>query len=87
MGQSRKHSLIESCANVASGVVIAFGISQIAHWLEPQIRTYIWSGFEWKISVGSNIIMTIVLTIVSILRGYAWRRHFNRRTTNETTKK
>lgn len=87
MSQSKRHSMIESCANVTSGVIIAFGISQLAHWFEPQIKAYIWSGFEWKISVGSNIIMTVILTIVSILRGYAWRRHFNRRTINETTKK
>jgi len=63
--------------NVASGMVIAFVISQIAHWFEPQIQKYIWRGFEWKISTGSNVIMTILLTVVSILRGYAWRRHFN----------
>lgn len=77
--QSKRHSLIESCANVTSGIVIAFGISQLAHWFEPQIKAYIWSGFEWHISAGSNAVMTLVLTIISVLRGYAWRRHFNRR--------
>lgn len=85
--QSKRHSIIESCANVMSGILIAFTISQLAHWFEPQIKAHIWKGFEWHISVGSNIIMTITLTIVSIFRGYAWRRHFNRRTINETIKK
>lgn len=75
--QSRKSSLIESCMNVISGFLIASGISQLAHWFEPQIKAYIWNGFKWDISIGSNIIMTILLTIVSIVRGYAWRRHFN----------
>lgn len=87
MAQSKRHSIIESCANVFSGMIIAFAISQLAHWFEPQIKAYVWSGFEWKTSVGSNAIMTTVLTIVSILRGYVWRRHFNGRTINETTKK
>lgn len=82
-GQTKKHSIIESCANVLSGILISFGLSQIAHWFEPQIQAYIWSGFEWKISVGSNVIMTVVLTVVSIIRGYVWRRHFNRRASHE----
>jgi len=85
--QSKRHSLIESCANVFSGMLIAFAISQLAHWFEPEIKAYIWSGFEWKISAGSNAAITVILTIVSILRGYAWRRHFNGRTFDETNKK
>lgn len=75
--QSRRHSLLESCMNVFSGMLIAFLISQAAHEFEQQIQTYIWSGFEWKITAGSNIIMTVILTVISISRGYAWRRHFN----------
>lgn len=77
--QTRKHSFIESTTNVASGIVIAFAISQLAHWFEPQIQRYIWSGFVWQVSAGSNAIMTLILTLVSIIRGYAWRRHFNRK--------
>ena len=77
--QSKRHSIIESCSNVFSGMVIAFTISQLAHWFEPQIQKYIWSGFEWHISISSNILMTLILTVVSILRGYAWRRYFNRK--------
>ena len=76
--QSRRHSILESSINVVSGLLIAFTISQLAYWCEPEIQRYVWKGFEWHISVGSNIIMTIILTIVSIIRGYAWRRHFNK---------
>ena len=75
--QSRRHSFLESCVNVASGMFIAFVISQIAHIFQHEIQKYIWSGFEWNISVGSNIVMTVILTVVSVVRGYAWRRHFN----------
>ncbi len=75
---------MESMTNVMSGMLIAFMISQMAHWFEPQIKQYVWSGFEWKISAGSNLIMTSVFTIVSIVRGYAWRRHFNAKVKCET---
>lgn len=65
--------------NVASGMIIAFTLSQLAHIFEPEIQQYIWSGFEWKISAGSNVIMTVIFTVVSVCRGYAWRRHFNKK--------
>lgn len=83
MSQSKRHSIIESCTNVASGVVIAFTLSQLAHWFEPEIKRYVWSGFEWHISPGSNAIMTVILTVVSILRGYTWRRYFNKKANEE----
>ena len=75
--QTKRHSIIESCTNVVSGMAVAFIISQLAHWFEPQIQRYIWKGFEWHISVRSNLIMTTIMTVLSVLRGYAWRRHFN----------
>lgn len=76
-GQSRKHSIIESISNVASGMIIAFGISQLAHYYQEQIQLYIWSGFIWNLSAGSNAIMTTILTVISVIRGYFWRRAFN----------
>ncbi len=75
--QTRRHSLLESLVNVFSGMLIAFTISQLAHLFESDIQKYLWKGFEWKISVGSNAIMTTIFTLVSIIRGYMWRRHFN----------
>lgn len=81
--QSRKHSFIESCLNVASGMVIAFVISQLAHVFEAEIQKYIWTGFTWNVSAGSNAVMTVILTVVSISRGYAWRRHFNKKVLEE----
>lgn len=77
--QSKRHSFLESLANVFSGMIIAFIICQLAHMFEPQIQRYIWAGFEWKLSVGTNLVMTSVLTVVSVIRSYFWRRHFNRR--------
>ncbi len=86
--QTKLHSFIETSVNIISGMFIAFMISQIAHAYESEIQTYIWAGFEWKVGAGSNAVMTIVLTIVSMGRGYSWRRYFNNiRSSNETTKK
>jgi hypothetical protein len=77
MGQSMRHSMTETCCNVFSGMIIGFSISQTAHYLQCYIQLYIWSGFIWQLSWTSNIIMTIILTIASLIRGYAWRRVFN----------
>lgn len=84
--QSKISSLIEQCFNVMSGMLIAFTISQIAHIYEPEIQEYIWEDFVWNLSAGSNAIMTTVLTVVSVIRGYTWRRIFNRRLKYETSK-
>jgi hypothetical protein len=81
--QSRRHSLIEAAVNVVTGMIIAFVISQLAHVYEKEIQIYIWSGFTWSISPGSNLVMTIILTVISVARGYAWRRHFNKRLIKE----
>lgn len=83
--QSKRHSIIEAASNVFSGMVIAFVISQLAHVFAPEIRQYVWEGFEWKVSAGSNVIMTVILTVISIVRGYLWRRHFNKRHLNEVS--
>ena len=88
--QTRTSSLIEASANVVSGMVIAFLISQLAAHFEPEIQRYIWKGFEWKVSASSNMFMTILLTAVSMWRGYSWRRYFNKqimRSYNEAAKK
>lgn len=75
--QTKRQSLIETILNVFSGMVIGFSISQLAHVLAPYIQQYIWSGFVWKLSAGSNAVMTVVLTAVSVMRSYCWRRYFN----------
>lgn len=75
--QTRKQSMIESLLNTLSGMILGFIISQLAHVFAPWIQRHIYSGFVWNLSIESNIIMTIILTLVSICRGYAWRRYFN----------
>ena len=77
MSQSKRHSLLEAFANVFSGMFIGFSISQLATVYQHEIQIYIWSGFTWQLTATSNVLMTTVLTFVSLVRGYIWRRVFN----------
>jgi len=68
MNQSRLGSFIESCINVAIG----FGINFAANLLIlPMI------GFN--ISVGQNLFIGVLYTIISVVRSYVIRRWFNAR--------
>ena len=78
LGQTKFMTMVEAVANVGSGMVLAFTISQIASHYQEFIREYIWSSFIWTLGFEANVIMTIILTVVSVLRGYVWRRLFNK---------
>lgn len=75
--QTRKQSLIEAVVNIGTGMVIAFSISQLASYIP---------GFNWNVGFEANIVMTVVLTLISVLRSYLWRRFFNGRHSNERNK-
>lgn len=67
MSQSRKHSLMESLLNTAS----AFVISWLTMWfIVPLI---------WPIDTGAerSFWITVMYTVMSIIRNYFWRRYFN----------
>ncbi len=66
--QTKKQSFIESLANVTVGFLITI-IS--LHIIFPLL------GIENH--SGKNIIITIYLTVLSILRNYVLRRYFNRK--------
>ena len=69
MTQKRTTSLLESCLNVGSGFVISLIVWECV--IEPL----------WNIekSLAENIGITGVFTVISIARGFLWRRLFNRR--------
>ncbi len=77
-GQAKRHSIIEAFLNVFTGMLIGFTLSHLAHIYQDVIRMYIWSGFVWNLTVGSNVLVTTVLTIASLIRSYIWRRIFNK---------
>jgi len=67
--QSRRVSLIESCLNVGSGFVVALTVWEVV--IEPV--------FGIDKDFRENLCITAIFTVVSIVRGYLWRRLFNRR--------
>lgn len=83
INQSRANSFIEAVLNVFSGMVIAWSISMLFAVFESEIQMYIWSGFSWQVGAASNVIVTVVLTVVSVCRGFLWRRYFNKRLTEK----
>lgn len=66
MSQSRKHSAIESIANVAVGYTVAL-LSQLA----------IFPIFEIYVPLSSNLAIGAWFTIISLIRSYVLRRWFN----------
>lgn len=65
--QSRKHSAIESVANVAVGYCVALAAQAV-----------IFPMFGLHASAGQNAAIGGLFTIVSLVRSYALRRLFNR---------
>lgn len=66
MNQTRMGSLIEACINVLIGYVINFCANLL---IMPLI------GFQ--ISLGQNLFIGLLYTIISVARSYAIRRWFN----------
>lgn len=73
--QSRLHSLIEAWLNTLSGFAVA---------LVLQLLVNHWYGLGLKVSESLHI--TLIFTVVSVVRSYAWRRYFNRRLHREYQK-
>ncbi len=69
--QTKKQSFIESLLNVTVGFLITI-IS--LHLIFPLL------GMENH--SGKNILITLYLTVLSILRNYILRRYFNKKTTS-----
>src|SRR5438105_5064127 len=65
-GQSRRHSLLESSLNTASGFLLSFLATFVVYPLVG-IRT----------SAVQNLWTVIAFTVISVLRSYVWRRVFN----------
>ena len=66
MTQTRKHSAIETVAGVAIGFVVSLAAAVIVFPL-----------FGHAFTLGQNVGITIIFTVLSIARGYVVRRWFN----------
>ena len=66
MLQTKRQSLIETLTNVAIGYLISF----IANMLVLPL-------FGYNINLTDGVLISIIFTIISIVRGYVVRRWFN----------
>lgn len=65
--QSKRNSFIESAVQTFIGLAVSFLIQLIIYPL-----------LSIPVSIGQNVIITLVFTVVSIIRGYLVRRLFNK---------
>lgn len=68
MSQTRIGSLTEATLNTASGFVISLVASY-----------FIYPRFGFHPTWGQITSLTIIFTVISVARSYAWRRLFNKR--------
>jgi hypothetical protein len=66
--QPKAHSVMETCCNVGSGFIVSLIYWQL--FVVPQVEGQELTG--WL-----NISITLQFTVISIVRGYVWRRYFN----------
>jgi len=67
--QSKYQSIIEQILNMGSGFIIS-----VLVW-ELVIKNLIHEGV---LTLDSSIMITVIFTTVSFIRGYLWRRFFNK---------
>lgn len=72
--QNKRLSLIESLTNTFTGLLVSFIIQLI-----------IYPAMNIPVRLEQNIIITLIFTIASILRGYIVRRCFNKLKNHGTT--
>jgi len=65
--QNKRYSLIESITNTLTGLFVSFGIQLIIYPL-----------LNIPVRLSQNIVITMVFTFASIVRGYIIRRIFNK---------
>lgn len=71
MRQTKLESIIEACINTGSGFIIALTLTAIFSYL-PNSVLYLGDG----LTNGEIFMWTVLMTAVSILRSYVWRRFF-----------
>lgn len=67
MSQSRRMSMVETLAGVAIGFAVSVALSHIIYPL-----------FGHSFTLAQNMGITVIFTVVSIVRSYLVRRAFNR---------
>ena len=65
--QTRKGSLLETTLNIGSGFIVAMLVWQLI--VAPL--------FGYEVTLYDNFWLTMIFTVVSVVRSYFWRRLFN----------
>jgi hypothetical protein len=66
MAQSKKTSLLEACANVGLGYIIAVGTQMVVYPL-----------YGMQVTLGNQLEIGVIFMFVSIARSYGVRRFFD----------
>jgi hypothetical protein len=66
-GQTKKESFIESALNIGSGFLVSLAV-----WTFVVVP--LWA---LPVTMGENLQITMLFTVVSVVRSYVWRRIFN----------
>lgn len=74
MGQTKLESLVEVLANISFGFIVTMAASP-----------YIYPWFGVKFSTSQNFGLTMIFTVLSVVRGYIVRRWFNKHMKNFST--
>lgn len=69
MTQSKMESLFENVLNVVSGLLLSIYV----------VQPIVFKIYKIELSSFQNIQIAIIFTIVSIIRGYFWRRYFDKK--------
>lgn len=67
MSQSKTKSLVEQLLNIGSGFIVSLIV-----WI--YVIAPIWS---IDVTMSDNLNITLIFTVISVIRGYLWRRLFN----------
>ena len=70
--QSKTHSFLETCSNLVIGYVVAVASQMVFYHY-----------YEIQISLNDNMAICVWMTFVSIIRSYALRRWWNRKTVKQ----
>ena len=65
--QTRKSSVLEAVLNTTSGFIVAMLVWQFL--VAPL--------FSYHVTLADNFWLTLIFTVVSVVRNYVWRRIFN----------
>lgn len=68
MAQTKLQSLLESAINIAIGIAIGF-LANIT----------VLPLFGYPVTIADGVLISVVFTIVSLVRSYLIRRYFNKR--------